>query len=326
MIKISIIVPVYNVQLYLKDCLSSILNQSFADFELILINDGSTDNSGKICDEYAAQDGRIKVIHKQNGGPGGARNAGLDIARGDYIMFCDSDDLYDADMAEYLLNALQKNSCDISMCGLRLISDTKILEERIVYKPERILKGVDLFREYFCNDMLISSPVNKLYKREVFNNLRYPEGMIYEDRYLSIEMFLNNSVYACGESKYNYYMRSGSIINSPFSEKRMDFLKVIDREEIIADRYPELRSEANKSYCEVIVMLMRLIILSKYKKNRNHYNHLLNLLKNKINSSNDSNIDRYYYKKYYKLKYLTIAYYQTRMLAGKMLRKIGLKR
>lgn len=324
--KISVIVPIYNVENFLVKCIDHLIGQTYKNLEIILVDDGSKDSSGKLCDNYALKDERIRVIHKKNGGVSSARNAGLEIAQGNYIMFCDSDDYYDFDMAETLLKALEENVCDISMCGVRLFTDDKILEERIKYNPERLLKGEDLLKEYFNNDMLISSPVNKLYKKDVFNNLRYYEGIIYEDRYLSIDLFLNYSVYALKDAKYNYYMRSGSIIHSSFSEKRMDFLKIIDHEQIIADKYPNLQKEVNNSYCKIITMLLRQIIISNYNKNKHNYNKLIKLLRKRIEISNDNNINKFEYKKYYKCKYLIIFYYKIRNVIGKMLRKIGIKR
>ena len=124
--KISVIVPVYNVEKYLRKCIESILNQTFREFELILVDDGSTDSSGKICDEYALKDSRIKVIHKENGGASSARNAGLDVAKGEYIGFVDSDDWIEMDMYGELYRLIKENNTDISVCGINNIKRYKI--------------------------------------------------------------------------------------------------------------------------------------------------------------------------------------------------------
>ena len=120
---ISVIVPVYNTEKFLKNCISSIANQTYKDLEIILVNDGSTDNSGKICDDFAQKDSRIKVIHQSNKGVGAARNAGLDVAKGAYIGFVDSDDILRPDMYEFLLNNLIVHNADISVCGVQKIDE-----------------------------------------------------------------------------------------------------------------------------------------------------------------------------------------------------------
>ena len=146
--KISIIVPVYKVEKYIHKCIDSILNQTFKDFELILVDDGSPDNCGKICDEYAKKDSRVIVIHKENGGLSSARNSGLDIARGDYIGFVDSDDYIENDMYELLYNLCEENNCDISSCSSIIhFPNKKVINgghELIIHNKKEIL-GCFLF-------------------------------------------------------------------------------------------------------------------------------------------------------------------------------------
>ena len=179
--KISIIIPVYNVENYLKRCLESIVNQTYKNLEIILVDDGSTDNSGKICDEYKEKDKRIIVIHKENGGLSDARNAGIDIATGNYIGFIDSDDFADVRMYEILLNNLKSTNSDISICNLYKFSN-----EKEIYKTEEIEKLTVYDRKNFFenmyNDLLVSVLAwNKLYKKEIFSDIRYPKGKIIED-------------------------------------------------------------------------------------------------------------------------------------------------
>ena len=161
---ISIIVPVYNVESYLKKCLESIINQTYKNIEIILIDDGSTDSSGKICDDYANKDKRIKVIHKQNGGVSDARNTALDICRGDYIGFIDSDDYIELDMYETLLKFLLNNNLDVAMCSSYTVKNKQLIRCKN-FKPY-ILTG----KEAIINDLLINkykgSPIvvwNKFY-------------------------------------------------------------------------------------------------------------------------------------------------------------------
>ena len=173
--EISIIVPVYNVEKYLKRCIDSILNQSFTNFELILVDDGSTDNSGKIIDEYAIKDERIKVIHKENGGQGSARNRGLDIAKGNYIGFVDSDDWIHKDMYKCMYKIINEDNTDIVQVGHNMVEEyTK--DKRCNINNLNII-CIDNIIEKFadCNSFEVLPlifPVNKLYRRELWKNLQ----------------------------------------------------------------------------------------------------------------------------------------------------------
>lgn len=150
---ISIIVPVYNVEKYLNRCLDSILNQTFTDFELILVDDGSTDNSGIICDEYKTKDNRIKVIHKENGGLSSARNAGLDIARGRYIGFVDSDDFISKDMYQILYNEAEKNKADMIMCEFKKVDKNYEAINNNLYKKSdiKLLKKDEILEDMYSD-------------------------------------------------------------------------------------------------------------------------------------------------------------------------------
>ena len=189
---ISIIVPVYNVEKYLNRCVDSIINQTYKNLEIILVDDGSTDNSGKICDEYQKKDSRIKVIHKTNGGMSSARNAGLDIATGNYIAFVDSDDYIALNMMATMRGYVVDNNVDMAVCGFTRLTENKILSERGkevicgIYNPEKLFESetahidgvkdrVSLYTESLCN---------KLYKRYIFDDLRLRIGKNHEDFYL----------------------------------------------------------------------------------------------------------------------------------------------
>lgn len=225
-LKISIIVPVYNVEEYLHRCVDSILNQTFSDFECILVDDGSTDNSGIICDEYAKKDNRIKVIHKPNGGQAEARNVGLDMASGNYIGFVDSDDWIHPQMYEILINFAEKFSSDITVCKYKKVNhevnkynnydDINNLEYEF-YQKETV------FNEYYSKNLLykISTVVwNKLYKKNVFVNIRFPLGIYYEDAAIALDTIEQcNNIIIINSELYFYYQRNGSTMNSNYSEK-----------------------------------------------------------------------------------------------------------
>lgn len=225
---ISIIVPVYNVEKYLRKCVESILAQTFADFELLLIDDGSKDGSGKLCDEIAATDPRIKVFHKENGGPSSARNYGLDMASGEYIAFVDSDDYIDSDMYEYLYNMIKKEDADVAMCELY-----HCYAGRDTYKhPADFYEVCDKVRAiYIVMESRITSvtPINKLYKRELFDGLRYVEGITAEDGRIIVDLLDRaNKVVISNAQKYYYFHRAGSITTKPLNERDYDVIDVYE--------------------------------------------------------------------------------------------------
>lgn len=205
--KISIIVPVYNVEDYLSKCIDSIINQTYRNLEIIIVNDGSSDNSGQMSDQYAKKDERIIVLHKENGGLSSARNAGLDIAKGDYIGFVDSDDYIASNMYEILYNSIINHNCDISIARIQASDREEIKDNRVM-----VLNKVEaLERSILSDDLEVCIP-NRLYKRFIFNNLRFETGKIYEDFLIVTDIFLNveNVVYN-GNANYHYTIRAGSI-------------------------------------------------------------------------------------------------------------------
>lgn len=213
--KISIIVPVYNVEKYLEKCIESILRQTMQDFEIILINDGSSDSSGSICDKYVEKDYRIKVIHQTNQGQGAARNAGLKIAIGDFIGFVDSDDWIEADMYSSLYIACEINKSEISIIGLREVNEKGLLKE---YHPSDNMTLSEILKRAY--------PCNKLFKRELFtkNNFKFECGKYYEDLELIPKLFLQcTKVSVVSNISYNYLKRDGSTTQSR-DEKILDNL------------------------------------------------------------------------------------------------------
>lgn len=213
--KISIIVPVYKVEPYIHKCIDSILNQTFKEFELILVDDGSPDNCGNICDEYAKKDNRVRVIHKENGGISSARNIGLDVSNGEYIGFVDSDDYIKLDMYERLYNSCKVNNADISIIGtIEVDENGKKLYEHIPDKLDfiEVLKRAHIW--------------NKLFHRRLFveNNLIFREGKYYEDLELLPKLFIKSKK-SCVVNNigYVYLQRSGSTTREK-NEKILDML------------------------------------------------------------------------------------------------------
>lgn len=212
--KISVIVPVYNVEKYLDKCVQSIVNQTYTNLEIILVDDGSSDNCPEICDTWAEKDSRIKVIHKKNGGVSSARNAGLDTATGDYIGFIDSDDYPDKDMYSYLISLFDQ-TVDIVRCTYRKVFENGQAEEIVNDGRIAVKNSSD-----FLNDLLLDNSINsncwcKLYRRSVIGNIRFPQNiLIGEDHLFNYRVIKNaKSIVLCNLSKYNYLIREDSVTN-----------------------------------------------------------------------------------------------------------------
>lgn len=245
---ISIIVPVYNVEKYLSKCLDSIVNQTYKNLEIILVDDGSTDNSGDICDEYANKDNRIKVIHKENGGLSDARNKGMNIAKGEYVGFVDSDDYIAKDMYEYLYAFAVKNDLDVAMCASCDVYEDKIIypknfESIILDKKEKIIENI------FINPFggAAVSVCSKLFKYDVIKNIRFDLGKTYEDVYFLLKWIANTNKFGrCDKVKYYYVQRGESITHQKFYNDKI--LDVVDgykkNYKIISQKYPEATKAA----------------------------------------------------------------------------------
>ena len=182
--KISIILPVYNVEKYLNKCIDSILNQTYKNFELIIIDDGSTDNSSTICDSYK-NDSRVIVIHQDNKGLSVARNKGIDMSTGNYITFIDSDDYIDSKYIEILYNIISNNNSDIVMCNKIEFKENTNIKENIIYDyNEEVLSKEETYKRMVLLQGITFTSWAKMYKKEIFNNNKYLEGKLYEDIFI----------------------------------------------------------------------------------------------------------------------------------------------
>ena len=226
---ISVIVPVYKVEKYLRKCVDSILAQTYTNLEIILVDDGSPDNCGAICDEYAVKDSRIKVIHQHNGGLSAARNAGLDIATGDYIGFVDSDDYIAPDMYKKLYNALIENDADVSICNYDYV-DTSYQTMNIYSPMENKIYGYieainNLFVEYYCYYVTVW---NRLYKSELLLKLRFEVNKKFEDAFIAHHIFLKcKKIVTIKDKLYYYLQRNDSIMGSKLSVSKTDELEAM---------------------------------------------------------------------------------------------------
>ncbi len=248
---ISIIVPVYNVEPFIRKSLDSILAQTYQNLEIILIDDGSKDNSPQICDEYAQKDSRVKVIHQQNQGVCAARNAALEIAAGTYLGFVDPDDWCAPDMFEYLLNNAKKYQADITCCRYYRVTPGKETTSRcdgidvVLDKDEAIAELINHFiiRNVFWN---------KLFTRTVFQGIEFPVGRIYEGTAMVYKLIEKaNKVALLGDPKYYYFKNTKSYIHIDTLKHRLDYaIAHIERYEDLKDKYPELKGKMIKEMQE----------------------------------------------------------------------------
>ena len=238
--KISVIVPVYKVEPYLRKCLDSIVNQTYRNLQIILVNDGSPDKCGAICDEYAAGDRQIEVVHQENGGLSAARNTGLKLANGDYIGFVDSDDWIELDMYEYLLANALKYQADIAVCGR--------VERYKTYSVPRNCANVrvldtEMALELLLRDAEVQNCVwDKLWRRELFDNIRFPVGRTFEDIAVAYKLFAKAEKVVClPDIKYNYLQRQGSILSDISLSNRINYyLAAKERYDNMAADWPRL--------------------------------------------------------------------------------------
>jgi len=265
---ISIIIPVYNVEPYLRKCVDSVLAQTYANFEIILVNDGSSDNCGKICDEYAEQDGRVRVVHKENGGSSDARNAGLNIALGDYISFIDSDDFVTQSYVEYLYDLIIRYNADISTCNYlplkedgRVIKSKDSLVEDTFYDKEKFKKmfSVMLYEE---NTTIYDSACAKLYKKTLFTDIEFPNGKLFEDVRTVPQLLHKAEKIIFGREKHYFYqIRQNSMITQRFSEKNYDFINAIKEMcKFIGDNYNGLGKACARRYTSAMIRVLRQMI------------------------------------------------------------------
>lgn len=246
---ISVIVPVYNVEAYLSRCVDSIISQSFSDLEIILVDDGSTDASGEICDGYAANDSRVKVIHKANGGLSDARNAGIGIANGEYITFIDSDDFILPEYFSYLHKLIADANADMAVCQFIAVDENDRRLSSGGVEVDKTIKGNENCMAAFLADTAIDTTAwRKLYRTSLFTDsgIRYPVGRYHEDAFTTYLIIALCDTIAIGSQPlYAYRQRSGSIVNSYFSPKHFDLVQAsLERYEFISKRYPKLSPSA----------------------------------------------------------------------------------
>ena len=272
---ISVIVPVYNVEKYLNRCVESIINQTFKDFELILVDDGSTDNCPQMCDKWAKKDSRIKAIHKPNGGASSARNVGLDIAIGDFISFVDADDVVTNELLEKVIYYQSINDYDIVEFSIKYITDYSQMEiqDTMDYVNE-VYIGKDLINKIFqkCLGGTVY-PVNKLYKKCIFKGLRFEDGRMCEDQLITPMIYDRaKEVFVTSEVLYYYYQSENSVMRREFTLKQLDIIHALEcnRDFFLEKNYVEENYWLDTTYAFVIFNMAKKV-KEKYGIKNNEY-------------------------------------------------------
>lgn len=251
------IIPVYKVEAYLETCLESVLNQDYRDLEVILIDDGSPDKSGEICDRYAQTDCRIRVIHQKNGGGANAKNTGLKAATGEYLSFVDSDDILEPGAYSHMVSLLHTHAADAVRCSFRNLYRDRG-EDYPFPEGTEVLEGKEFLRS-FATDWTGGLLWNKLYKRSLFDGIFFEEGHKIDDEYFTYRGIMNAGKVVCDDRVvYNYRKRASSVMTSPSSQlqltfDRIDFME--KRRKTVAERYPELKKDFDNSFVDALTYL-----------------------------------------------------------------------
>lgn len=261
---ISVIIPVYNVEMYLNNCIDSVINQTYKNIEIILVDDGSTDDSANICDDYAKKDSRIKVIHKENGGLSDARNAGTKVSTGKYITFIDSDDYIEKDYVEYLYELLTKNKTNMSIAAYTVISQEKKINIGNGY-TDKVLTTEECLERMLCEYGFTISSCAKLYNKDLFKNVEFPKGKLNEDNGTTYKLIMQCKEIAYGnKSVYNYYKRENSITTSKFNLKKLDLIELTDKMcDEIENEYPNLKDSTDKKRIASRFSILRQMLVNK---------------------------------------------------------------
>lgn len=274
---ITIVIPIYNVEKYLNHCIESVVNQTYTNLQIVLVDDGSTDLCPQICEEWKLKDSRIDVIHQKNGGLSVARNSGIDIAKGEFISFIDSDDFVDKDYIEYLYKLLEVTNADMSVCQRRSIDESgKVIETHQI--NDKVIKGNSNCMLSFLRDNDIDTVAwAKLYRTLLFEKIRYPEGKYHEDVFTTYKLIAQSDrISVGGLAKYNYLIRKNSISNQCFLPKHLDSIEGKQiQQKFIEEHYPRLISYANKD----IIYACNNVLLKMMNSNGNYLKYLLGIQK-----------------------------------------------
>lgn len=269
---VSVVVPVYNVEKYVEQCLNSLINQTLSNIEIIVVDDGSTDNSAAICHRIAELDSRIRVISKKNGGLSDARNYGMKYVTSDYVGFIDSDDYVDPNFYEVLYNKIKGSNVQVAVAQIKKTDNQGELLFKAGYHCNGVLSAEEALESMLSAKGISNSVCNKLFDFKLFSNMKFPIGKLYEDEYVTYKIIDScKGIYFTNETSYYYRVNQQSITNQPFSEKEMDRIEAsIIRIAYLEEKHPAL-TELGKCY----LMYDCLTAISKMYKFEDKYNKLL---------------------------------------------------
>lgn len=319
---ISVIVPVYNVgEKLINRCIESIIGQTYKNLEIILVDDGSTDNSGEVCDQWKNKDSKIKVIHQVNGGLSAARNTGTKNATGVYIVYVDSDDWIEGRMIECMYNALIDTKSDMSICGITMTDEIKS-DPFTWFENDCVLTRDEAYKKLIENKKITSHAWNKLYKQEIIKQVPFPEGKLYEDIRMMHEVFRRcMQVAVVKEHLYNYYRRPDSISALPKLHNKIEFSAAF------ADRYKYV-NEFTPEYSDLVLsqiassISLSLVQCSFYKEDIKQHRRELDEIKRFLNRKDVKQAIKNHYEKNIKIYYLmaSIFSYHSNIIYRKFLR------
>ena len=264
---LSVIVPVYNVELYIERCANSILCQSYNNIELILVDDGSTDSSGMICESIASKDCRVKVIHQENQGLGPARNTGLEVINGDYVTFVDSDDWVEPNTYELMIHKMITNGCDVSTCARNIVTDEWIIERCFCLESGMRLNNTEAVNYFLLQKNMNMSACDKVYVASLFEHTRFPGNFLVSEDIVPIYSVLSRArgIYLTGVPLYNYYYRDGSLSKTRFSTKTMGMVYYSeDVAKRVCKDFPDLVASADYFKIDQLITAYRILRRSKY--------------------------------------------------------------
>jgi glycosyltransferase involved in cell wall biosynthesis len=267
---ISVIIPVYNVAKWLPRCIDSIMTQTYRNLEIILVNDGSTDESGTICYDYDKRDDRIHVYHKPNGGLSDARNYGLNICKGEYVAFVDSDDWIEHEMYQQMVTAAIEKGAKLVCCGMYRVYERKRKYKRYLRFCNGKLNIWDqkqALEEFLCLRGISSAAWDKLYHCSLFEKRRYPKGRLYEDTPITFDILSNiDEVVQIGKPYYNYFQRKTSINGVSFNKDKMVlFQEVTNIRDSIISEFSSLKNQAEAFYFSYVEVLLFMLLTSSNK-------------------------------------------------------------
>lgn len=242
---ISVVIPVYNVEKYIRECLDSIVNQTYKNLQIILVDDGSTDSSGKICDEYANKDSRITVVHQENQGAGAAKNAGLELIKGECFSIIDSDDYIDLSMYEKMVSLMEQYNSDIAQClFIQNYQNKNIRSETFLTDKSPLKLSSDKYMKKYLSDWRFAVFWNKLFRSSLLDNIRFPVGRKIDDEFFTYKLVCNaKSIISTTDAFYYYRMRKSSVMNNNAKDRliydRIDCF--VERYEYVSSRFPKLK-------------------------------------------------------------------------------------